>query len=50
MTYGIIGFLLGIVVTIIVEVIIIRHVVKSNEKTAKHQTLNEASRANNGQK
>lgn len=50
MIYGIIGFLLGVVVTFILEVLGIRHAVLSNrnKRSVKHQSLNEASNSNNG--
>ena len=47
--YGLLGFLLGIVVTIIVECVIVRRVVKGNEKKGvKHQSISEVSRHDNG--
>lgn len=44
MIYGILGFLLGIVATVIVECIIIRRLVSGNEKRkVKHQTISEGA-------
>lgn len=44
MIYGILGLLLGVILTVVVECLIIRRIVKGNKGgSIKHRTISEAS-------